>query len=129
MCCERSPVPISPLRWAARDPPLFPLLLVEPRAQDLHGEAAALVLRFLGGDDDETGRQMGDPNCRIRLVDVLATGAAGAHRVDADVLGADLEVDILNLRQHGNGGGRGVDVPAGFRGGDTAAHGARPIRI
>ena len=48
------------------------------------------------------------------LVDVLAAGAARAHGVDADVLGLDVDVDVLGLRQHGDGGGRGVDAPAGL---------------
>ena len=51
------------------------------------------------------------------LVDVLAAGAAGAHRVDADVFGADVEVDVLHLRQHRNRGRRGVDAPARLGGG------------
>src|SRR5436853_3558948 len=97
----------------------LPLLLVEPGAQDLHGEAAVLMLRLFRRDDDEAGRQMRDADGRIRLVDVLAAGAAGAHRVDADVLGADVEVDILHLRQHRNGGGGGVNAPARLGGGDT----------
>ena len=28
--------------------------------------------------------------------------------------GLDLEIDVLGLRQHGDGGGRGVDAPAGL---------------
>ena len=120
MRCERSPEPICPLRCAAaRIRQSLPLLLVEPGAQDLHGQAAVLMLRFLGRDDDEPGRQMGDAHGRIRLVDVLAAGAAGAHGVDADVLGADVEVDVLRLRQHGDGGGRGVDAPARLGGGNA----------
>src|SRR5204863_5117416 len=38
----------------------LPLLLVEPGAQNLHGEAAVLMLRFLRRDDDEAGRQVRD---------------------------------------------------------------------
>ena len=122
MRCERSPEPTCPLRCAARESRrLLPLLLVQARAQDLHGETAVLVLRFLCRHHDEAGRQMRDPHGQIGLVDVLAAGAAGAHRVDADVLGPDVELDILRLRQHRDGGGRGVDAPAGL-GGRHALH-------
>ena len=129
MRCERSPEPTWPRRWAApRIVSLLALQLVEPGAQHLHGETAVLVLRFLRRDDDEAGRQMGEADGRIRLVDVLAAGAARAHRIDADVLGPDLQVDVLHLGQHGNRGGRGVDAPARLGERACAARDARPTR-
>jgi len=45
-------------------------------------------------------------------VGVLAAGARGARRVDPDVLGLDLDVDLLGLGQDGHGRRRGVDAPA-----------------
>ena len=47
---------------------------------------------------------------------MLAAGAAGAHRIDADILGTDVEIDILHLRQHRNRRCRGVDAAACLRG-------------
>ena len=71
---------------------------------------AVLVLRLLGLHHHDAGRQMGDAHGGFGGVDVLAAGAGGAHRVHADVLGADLDVHLLRLRQHGDGGGRRVDA-------------------
>ena len=45
---------------------------------------------------------------------MLAAGAGGAHRVDADVLGPDVDVDLLGLRQHRDGRRRRVDAAAGL---------------
>jgi hypothetical protein len=41
-----------------------------------------------------------DAHGRLGLVDVLAAGAAGAHGVDAQVVGPDVDVDLLGLGQH-----------------------------
>ena len=59
---------------------------------------------------------MGDADSGIGLVDVLATRAGGAEGVDADVLVVDLDLDILDLGQDRDGGGRGVDPAAGLGG-------------
>ena len=64
--------------------------------------------------DHDAGRQMGDADRRFRLVHVLAAGAAGAHRVDLQIGFVDVEVDLLRLRQHGDGRRRGVDAPLRF---------------
>ena len=48
------------------------------------------------------------------LVDVLAAGAAGAQRVDAQIGVVDGDVDVLRLGQHGDGRGRGVDAAGRF---------------
>src|SRR5262249_9258221 len=53
---------------------------------------------------------MRDAHRRVGLVDVLSAGPARAHRVDADVLGLDVDVDLLGLRQHGDSGRAGVDA-------------------
>ena len=44
------------------------------------------------------------------MVHALAARAARAERVDAQVLLVDLHVHFLGLRQHGDGGGAGVDA-------------------
>src|SRR5271156_28190 len=54
---------------------------------------------------------MCDSDRRFCLVDVLAAGAAGTHRIDLQVRLVDLEVDLLRLRHHGDGRGGGVDAP------------------
>ena len=113
MRCERSPEPIWPLRADARAASdALALQLVDARAQHLHGEPAVLMLRLLRRDDDDAGRQMRHAHRRVRLVDVLAAGPARPHRVDADVLRADIDIDLLRLRQHGDGRRRSMDAPA-----------------
>ena len=49
---------------------------------------------------DDAGRQVGDAHGGFRLVDVLAAGAARADHVDAQVLGLDIDIDLLGLGQH-----------------------------
>ena len=44
------------------------------------------------------------------LVDVLAAGPAGSQCVDLEVGLVDRDVDLLGLRQHRHGGGRGMDA-------------------
>ena len=44
------------------------------------------------------------------LVDVLAAGALRADGVDAQVRVVDIDVDVLGLGQHRDGGGRGMDA-------------------
>ena len=73
---------------------------------------AVLVLRAVVlALDHDAGRQVRDAHRRFGLVDVLAAGAAGAERVDAQVGRVDLDVgDLLGLGHHGDRGGRGVDA-------------------
>jgi hypothetical protein len=101
------------------------LALVEPGAQDLHRALAVLQLRLLvlHGDDD-AGRLVGDPHGRVRRVDRLAAGSGRAVDVDLQVVGVDVDVDLLRLGQHGDGGRRGVDAPLRLRLGD-ALHAVR----
>ena len=75
-----------------------------------------------------SGRQVGDAHRGVGRVDALAAGAARAERVDAQILGLDLDVDFLGLGQHGDGGGRGVDAAAAPRSPARAARGARRSR-
>src|SRR3546814_16215900 len=62
----------------------------------------------------DTGRQVGDPHRRVGGVDVLATGALRAVGVDPQILVVDVDVDLLGLRQHRDGGSRGVDAHTAF---------------
>ncbi len=89
--------------------------LVEPRAQHLHGLLAVLdlALLVLAGDDRVRG-EVRDPHRRVGGVDALAAGAGRAEGVDPDVLGVDLDVDLLGLRQDRHGDGRGVDPARGL---------------
>src|SRR5581483_12129088 len=73
---------------------------------------------LLHGDDD-AARYMRNADGGLGLVDVLAAGAAGAHGVDLQVGVVDLDVDVLGLGQHRNGGGRGVDAALRFGIGDA----------
>src|SRR5215468_3709855 len=96
---------------------LHALKLIETRAQHLHGKPAVLVLRLLGRNNDKASWQMRDAYGGICLVDVLATGTACPHGVDAQVLGADVEIDVLHFRKHSHRRCRGMNAPARFRGG------------
>ena len=51
------------------------------------------------------GRQVRDANGGFGLVDVLAAGAAGTHRIDLQVVGVDVDFDVVGFGQHGDGGG------------------------
>ena len=94
---------------------LLHLHLVEARAQHLHRLRAVLDLRLLVLlRHDDVGREVGDAHGRIGRVDALAAGAARAEGVDAEVLGVDLDVDFLGLRQHRHGRGGRVDAAARF---------------
>ena len=110
---ERSPEPTWPLRSAARASrePLA-LEVEEPGAQHLHRLGAVGVLGLLRTRHHDAGRQVGDPHGAVGGVDVLPARARGAHGVDADVAGGNVDVDLLGFGQHGDRGGGGVDAPA-----------------
>src|SRR3569832_1917709 len=74
----------------------------------------AVVLAF----DHEPGRQMGNADRGVGLVDVLAAGARRTEGVDAQVGRVDVDfADLVGFRHHGDGAGRGVVVSLcfGFR--------------
>src|SRR5271154_88516 len=106
-------------------PVLF--LLVEARAEDAHGFGAVFDLRFfvLLGNHQAAGN-VRDAHCGIRRVDGLAAGAGRAESIYAQILGFDLNVDIVGFGQHGNRGRGGVNASLGFRGGNAlgAVHAA-----
>ena len=116
MRSDRSPVPTCALRSRrARRVQRRPLLLVQPRAQDLHRLGAVLVLALLLlHRHHDAGRQMRDAHRAFGLVDVLPAGAGRAVDVDAQVALVDLDIDLLGLRQHGDGDGGGVDAALAF---------------
>ena len=58
----------------------------------------------------DAARDVGDAHRQFRLVDVLAAGALGPHGVDAQVGLVDGDVDLLDLGQHRDGRGGGVDA-------------------
>ena len=95
-------------------------LLVQARAQHAHRLLAVLQLALLvlHRDDDAAGL-VGDAHRRVGRVDRLAAGARRAVDVDLQVVGIDLDVDVLGLGQHGDRRGRGVD--AALRLGDRHA--------
>src|SRR5690606_9636426 len=76
--------------------PLGLLHLVELGLEGVHRRRAVLVLAplLLAGDHDAR-RDVGDPDRRLGLVDVLAAGAARPERVDAQVLVLDLDLDVV----------------------------------
>src|SRR5436305_744287 len=87
------------------------LSVVDTGAQDVHRRGAVLVLRTaVLHVDDNAGRNVGDADGRFGLVDVLAAGALRAHGLDLEIVALDLDVDFLDLRQHGHDCGRGMDA-------------------
>src|SRR5690606_12693501 len=79
---------------------LLALHVVETGAQDLHGAGPVLVLRLFRRHHHDAGRQVGDAHGRVGGVDVLAASTGRTHRVDADVFGFDLDVDLFRFRKH-----------------------------
>src|SRR5690606_22269800 len=76
--------------------PLLLLELVQLRAQLIHRSCLVLVLRAVVlALHDYTGRLVSDPDGRLRLVHVLAAGAARAVDVDAQIARIDLDIDIV----------------------------------
>ena len=91
------------------------LLFEQARAQDFQRPYAVLVLRFfvlaLHG---EAAREVGDAHRRVRGVDALSPGPAGAHHVDAKLSGVDVHFHLAGLGQDRDGDGGGVDPPLGL---------------
>lgn len=92
------------------------LHVVELGRQPGHGAGTVLVLRalFLALDHD-TGGQVGDPDRRVGLVDVLAAGTGCAIGIHPQVGRVDLDSRLLvRLGQYRHGARGGVDTALGF---------------
>src|SRR3954452_16859153 len=75
--------------------------VIDPRAQDVHRRGPVLVLRAaVLHAHDYPGGDVGDADRRLRLVDVLTAGALRAHGLDSEVVALDVDVNLLDLRQH-----------------------------
>jgi len=85
--------------------------VVELGLEVLHRLATVLVLALLRGGHHHAGRDVGDADRRVGLVDVLAARARRAIGIDAQIGVVDLDLDILGFRQNRDGGGGGVDAP------------------
>ena len=82
---------------------LFDLPLVQLGAQHLHRFLAVLDLRaLLLTAHHDACRNVRNPHGRVRGVDVLTAGAAGAVRIDLEILRADLDLVgvVFDLRHH-----------------------------
>src|SRR4029079_15417275 len=78
----------------------LPFGVIDPRAQDVHGGGAVLVLRAaVLHHHHDTGRDMGDADRGFGLVDVLAAGALRAHGLNPQIVVLDVDVDVLDLGQ------------------------------
>ena len=88
---------------------LAQFLFVQARFQHGHGLGAVAVLRAIAlALHDDAGRDVGNADRRVGLVDVLAAGAGGAEGVYAQVGRVDLDLDrIVHF---------GIDEDAGKRG-------------
>ena len=53
---------------------------------------------------------MGDPDSRVSRVHRLAAGTGRTERIDAQVFGFDLDVDVFGFGKNGDRHGRGVDA-------------------
>ena len=90
--------PPSARRVPPRAPPLPLALLLgdQPRPEHLHGRCLVLGLGALVlALHDDAGRNMGQADRRVRLVDVLSPGARGTVGVDPDVGLVELDVDVV----------------------------------
>ena len=85
----------------------------QPGAEDAHGLVVVAVLRALVlAGDDQARRQVGQAHGGLGLVDLLAARAGRAEVVDAQLLGRDDDfAGLLDLGQHGDRRGGGVDAP------------------
>jgi hypothetical protein len=62
--------------------------------------------------DDDTCRQVSQPDSGIGLVNVLSACAGGSKSVDPQVSGVDFDfLDFVCFGQHGHRAGGGMDTP------------------
>src|SRR2546430_8421286 len=97
--------------------------LENPQRRLLVGGLRTLVLAL----DDDAGRDVGDPDGRVRLVDVLPAGAARPVGVDSQIGLVELDALVLGQqRAHDHLRERGVAAvrPVEGRQADEAVHAA-----
>ena len=99
---------------------LAELHFVKPGPHDLEGALLVLALRAaVLAADVEAGGQVEDLDGGFGPVDVLAARSTGAADFDAEVVGLQLDVDLLGFRHDRDGDGGSVDAALGFGGGDA----------
>ena len=95
------------------------LLVVDERAQACEGAFLILgLVARLGALDEDllglarvgVGPHIARAYARFHFIHVLSAGALAAEGVPLDGAFVDLNVELLSLRQHGDGGGGGVDA-------------------
>src|SRR5579862_2456473 len=97
---------------------LLHLDFIEARTQDPHALLAVLDLRFFVlAADDRVGWDVRDAHGGIGRVHRLPARARRAERIDAQIFGLDLDVDVFSLGEHGDSNGRGMHAALLFRGG------------
>ena len=90
--------------------------LVEAGAKHAHRALAVLKLRLLVLHRyHDPGRLVGDADRRVGRIDRLPPRSGGPVDVDLEVVRIDVHLDLLGLRQHRDGRGRGVDAPLRLR--------------
>src|SRR6185369_4596032 len=62
---------------------------------------------------------MGDAHRTVGGVHALAAGTTGSEDVDAEIVGVDLDIDLLRFRQHRYRRGGRMNAALGFRGGNA----------
>ena len=98
---------------------LLLLGLEQPTSQHPHRLGTVLVLALLVlALDHGIGWQVSDPDGAGGLVDLLPARSAGKEGVHSQVVVVDLDLDVVGLRQYGDGGSGGVDSALSFCGGN-----------
>ena len=87
----------------------------QARAHDLDRRFLVFLLAAsVLAADDPPGRDVHDLDGGVGRVHALAAGAARAADFDPEILGFEIDVHLLGFRQHGDGGGGGVDPALGL---------------
>ena len=113
MRSERSPEPTCDLRSAARSASARAFQCRKAGAQHGHGVGAVLVLGFFA----ELVTMIPVGRWVMRTAESVVftcagPGAAGAHGVDADVAGGNVDIDLLGLGRTATVAALGMDAAA-----------------
>src|SRR5262249_7933293 len=88
---------------------LLHLDFVQAGAQHAHGFLAILNLGLLVlAADHRVGWNVGDTHGGVSRVDRLSAGAGGTERVDTNIFGIDLDVDVFGFGKNGDGYSRSM---------------------